>query len=100
MKALQSSSHNHGRAPRLLRRAAGSFGPTAGRPARECWIYGRHTVAAALANPQRRWHRLAALAGHEQEARALVDGARARQLGDGDGIRVLDRHQFEEILPD
>src|SRR6516225_4082145 len=74
--------------------------PDTGREEAERWIYGRHAVAAALANPQRRWYRLAALVGHEQEARALVDRARARQLGDGDAIRVLDRHHFVEILPD
>ena len=74
--------------------------PDTGREEAGRWIYGRHAVAAALANPQRRWYRLAALAGHEQEARALVDRARARQLGDGDAIRVLDRHHFVEILPD
>ena len=64
---------------------------TGGREEAERWIYGRHPVAAALANPQRRWYRLAVLVGHEQEARALVDRARARQLGDGDAIRVLDQ---------
>jgi 23S rRNA (guanosine2251-2'-O)-methyltransferase len=57
-------------------------------------------VAAALANPERRWHRLAALAGHEQEARALVDGARARRLGEGAPIRLLDRREFAGILSD
>ena len=57
-------------------------------------------MAAALANPRRRWYRLAALAGREQEARALIDKARARRLGDGDAIRVLDRQQLVEILPD
>jgi len=98
MKALQSSSHNHGRAPRLLRRAAGSFGPTAGRPAREFWIYGRHTVAAALANPERRWHRLAALAGHEPEARALLSGALATRCGKGEPIQVLDRDDFAALV--
>ena len=71
-----------------------------GREKAERWIYGRHAVAAALANPQRHWYRLAALVGHEQEARALVDRARARQFGDGDAIRILDRHQLVEILPD
>jgi 23S rRNA (guanosine2251-2'-O)-methyltransferase len=81
-----------------MRRPAADTGD--GREDTGRWIYGKHAVAAALANRQRRWYSLAALTGHEQEARALVDGARARRLGDGDAIRVVDRQQFVEILPD
>jgi 23S rRNA (guanosine2251-2'-O)-methyltransferase len=64
------------------------------------WIYGRHTVKAALTNPKRRWYRLAALPGQEREARALVGEARARRLGEGEPIEVLDHRGFLRILPD
>jgi 23S rRNA (guanosine2251-2'-O)-methyltransferase len=72
-----------------------------GQPAAaERWIYGRHAVTAALANPERGWRRLAALAGHEAEARALVAGARAVRRGGGAPLRVLDRDALAALLPE
>jgi 23S rRNA (guanosine2251-2'-O)-methyltransferase len=56
-------------------------------------------VAAALANPERRWHRLVVLASHEGEARALVAGARATWRGSGEALRLLDDDGFAAILP-
>jgi 23S rRNA (guanosine2251-2'-O)-methyltransferase len=68
--------------------------------AAESWIYGRHAVRAALANPARRWRVLVALAAQESEARALVAGAVAPQLGAADPVRVLDRAGIAAILPE
>jgi len=57
-------------------------------------------VAAALANPERHWRRLAVLTGQEDEGRALVAAARATRRGDGEAIRVLDRRGFAALLGD
>jgi 23S rRNA (guanosine2251-2'-O)-methyltransferase len=87
----------------VLRRGVAGDAPPV-KPARkpgysERWIYGRHTVAAALANPARRWRRLLVLSGQEQEAGVLVAGARAPRRGDGEPIEVRDRRGFATILP-
>jgi 23S rRNA (guanosine2251-2'-O)-methyltransferase len=61
------------------------------------WLYGRHAVAAALANKARRVRRLVALADAADELRRLA-GAAAARLPAG-GVEVLDRRTFDLLLP-
>src|SRR5439155_11307396 len=71
-----------------------------GRDRGERWVYGRHAVAAALANPARRWRRLAVLAGQETEAAALAEAAVAARLGEGEAVQSFDRAAFDRLLPE
>lgn len=86
---------------RPVRAAAGEAAPP--RPRRERgqgWLYGRHAVAAALANPERRWHLLAAFADHAAEANALVAAARAQYRGAAAPVQLFDRQALDRLLPE
>jgi 23S rRNA (guanosine2251-2'-O)-methyltransferase len=57
-------------------------------------------VAAALANPERRWRRLVALTGQEAEAQQLLAGAVAERRGTpGAALQILDREALGALLP-
>ncbi len=61
------------------------------------WLFGRHAVAAALANGARRIRRLVATAETAGELRALAEAA-AAQLPES-AVEVLDRRGLDALLP-
>jgi 23S rRNA (guanosine2251-2'-O)-methyltransferase len=75
-------------------------GQNRGRDRAERWLYGRHAVVAALANPERVWRRLVVLADEEPEAAALAAEARAERRGEGEAAQVLDRPALAALLPE
>jgi 23S rRNA (guanosine2251-2'-O)-methyltransferase len=75
-------------------------GQNRGRDRAERWLYGRHAVVAALANPERVWRRLVVLADEEPEAAALAAEARAERRGEGEAVQVLDRPALAALLPE
>jgi 23S rRNA (guanosine2251-2'-O)-methyltransferase len=99
-KALKAPPPALASASSVPRNARNAAPERRGRERGDNWLYGRHAVAAALANPERRWRRLAILAGAETEAAALVADARAPFAGMGEAIGVLDRAGFNLLLPD
>ncbi|HKT20703.1 MAG TPA: 23S rRNA (guanosine(2251)-2'-O)-methyltransferase RlmB [Stellaceae bacterium] len=60
------------------------------------WIYGRHAVAAALANPARRVRRVVALSESAETVTALLKEGRA--VGPA-APEILDRRALESLLP-
>jgi 23S rRNA (guanosine2251-2'-O)-methyltransferase len=60
------------------------------------WLYGRHAVTAALANPARRVRRLVGLKETAKELSDLAGKAAARLKGE---VEILDRARLEALLP-
>jgi len=92
----------HGQARQDRRPRPPVAAPAAPRPSapprdRGPWLYGRHAVAAALANPARRIRRLVALPDAAPELRGLAATA-AASLPSG-APEVLDRRDFDALLP-
>ena len=61
------------------------------------WIYGRHAVTAALANPARHLHRIVCLRDSAEEVAALLSGRHSGARSPAP--EILERHALEGLLP-
>jgi len=80
-------------------REAAAHVPASPRRESGSWIYGRHAVRAALANPARRLHRLVATADLAEDARSWLKEAKARPLRAIE-VETLERGRLEALLPE
>jgi 23S rRNA (guanosine2251-2'-O)-methyltransferase len=92
-KAPRQRDHDRRRSPQHARVAGSSTPPRRSQPgaAKGLWLYGRHAVEAALANPRRSCHRL--LATDDALSRL---GAFAKRAGVE--VNVVDRAAIDRLL--
>jgi 23S rRNA (guanosine2251-2'-O)-methyltransferase len=92
-KAPRQRDHNRRKGPQQARATGASIPPRRSPPgaAKGLWLYGRHAVEAALANPRRSCHRLLATA----DALARL-GASAERAGVE--VNVVDREAIDRLL--
>lgn len=98
-KAHSPPRHPRGQAPAAPNPRSAPTNPrnARGGPKAGLWIYGRHPVLAALANPARRCHRL--LVG-AQESRSLGAAIKTHLAARGGGPRpeVVERRDLADLL--
>ena len=90
LNAPMSKRKSHRNSPKNQAKSVGKAG---GSAPKGDWIYGRHAVLAALANPNRQCHRLVA---SENQAEPV------RRAGTRDGLpplEVLNRQEIDRLLP-
>lgn len=73
---------------------------SSGRERGDGWLFGKHAVAAALANPVRQWRRLAVLPELRDEAALLAAAARGERQDSGDAVEIMDRPALNRLLPE
>ena len=73
--------------------------PSSSRDA-DIWLYGRHPVFAALANPRRRIHRLLATAGAAKDIPATSQHPDTHHPATHPKLEIVARHDLDNLLPE